>query len=67
MQLLVVAMVQMEALTAASTALLTVWDMTKALGGQTMCIEGLCVAHKQGGKSRDWRRADVDHEAVYDL
>ncbi|MEM6941403.1 MAG: cyclic pyranopterin monophosphate synthase MoaC [Pseudomonadota bacterium] len=42
--------VEMEALTAASTAALTVYDMTKAVD-KTMVIGGLRVVLKDGGKS----------------
>ena len=42
--------VEMEALTAASVAALTVYDMSKAVD-KTMEIGGLCVTLKDGGKS----------------
>jgi cyclic pyranopterin phosphate synthase len=42
--------VEMEALTAASVAALTVYDMCKAID-RGMRIEALRVVHKQGGKS----------------
>lgn len=42
--------VEMEALTAASVAALTVYDMLKAVE-RSMVIEGLRVIHKDGGKS----------------
>jgi cyclic pyranopterin phosphate synthase len=42
--------VEMEALTAASVAALTVYDMLKAVD-RGMRIEGLRVVHKDGGKS----------------
>jgi cyclic pyranopterin phosphate synthase len=45
--------VEMEALTAASVALLTVYDMAKALD-KGMVIEGLKLIAKRGGKSGDW-------------
>ena len=45
--------VEMEALTAASVALLTVYDMVKAVD-KAMVIEGLRVVAKSGGKSGDW-------------
>ncbi len=48
--------VEMEALTAASAALLTIYDMAKAID-KAMVIEGICVLEKQGGKSGDWARA----------
>ncbi|HEY0184157.1 MAG TPA: cyclic pyranopterin monophosphate synthase MoaC [Rhodopila sp.] len=42
--------VEMEALTAASLAALTVYDMCKAVD-RSMRIDGLRVTHKDGGKS----------------
>ena len=45
--------VEMEALTAASVAALTVYDMCKAVD-RSMRIEGLRVTHKAGGKSGDF-------------
>lgn len=51
--------VEMEALTAASVALLTVYDMAKALD-RGMVVEGLRLLEKRGGKSGDWRAADFD-------
>ncbi|MFL0809816.1 MAG: cyclic pyranopterin monophosphate synthase MoaC [Agarilytica sp.] len=45
--------VEMEALTAASVAALTVYDMCKAVD-KHMRIEGLQVVEKSGGKSGDW-------------
>lgn len=45
--------VEMEALTAASAAALTVYDMCKAVD-KSMCIEGLRVVLKEGGKSGRW-------------
>jgi cyclic pyranopterin phosphate synthase len=42
--------VEMEALTAASIAALTIYDMLKA-ADRAMRIEGLRVVHKSGGKS----------------
>jgi molybdenum cofactor biosynthesis enzyme len=45
--------VEMEALTAASTAALTVYDMCKAVD-KGMRIEGLRVVRKEGGKSGLW-------------
>ncbi len=46
--------VEMEALTAASIALLTIYDMAKALE-KGMVIEGVRLLEKTGGKSGDWR------------
>lgn len=45
--------VEMEALTAATFTLLTVYDMAKAID-KGMTIEGVRVIAKSGGKSRDW-------------
>lgn len=47
--------VEMEALTATSTALLTIYDMAKAID-KAMVIDGICLLEKQGGKSGDWVR-----------
>ena len=46
--------VEMEALTAASTALLTIYDMAKAID-KSMVIDGVRLLSKSGGKSGDWR------------
>ena len=46
--------VEMEALTAASVACLTLYDMLKA-ADRGMRIEGLRVLEKSGGASGDWR------------
>jgi cyclic pyranopterin monophosphate synthase len=45
--------VEMEALTAVTTALLTVYDMAKAID-RGMTIEGVRLLAKRGGKSSDW-------------
>lgn len=45
--------VEMEALTAASVALLTIYDMAKALD-KGMVIESVRLLSKTGGKSGDW-------------
>ena len=42
--------VEMEALTGVSAALLTVYDMCKAID-RRMEISGICLVHKEGGKS----------------
>ncbi len=47
--------VEMEALTAAGVAALTVYDMCKAID-RGMRINGLRVVHKAGGKSGDFRQ-----------
>jgi cyclic pyranopterin phosphate synthase len=49
--------VEMEALCAASTALLTIYDMCKAID-RRMHIECLQLDEKHGGKSGPWRRAE---------
>jgi cyclic pyranopterin phosphate synthase len=49
--------VEMEALTAASVALLTVYDMLKAVD-RSMELGGIRVVAKTGGKSGDWLRAE---------
>ena len=46
--------VEMEALTAAAVALLTVYDMLKA-ADRGMTIEGLRLLRKSGGRSGEWR------------
>jgi cyclic pyranopterin phosphate synthase len=46
--------VEMEALTAVTVALLTVYDMAKALD-RTMEIGAVRLIEKRGGKSGDWR------------
>jgi cyclic pyranopterin phosphate synthase len=46
--------VEMEALTGASVAALTVYDMTKALS-KRIRIEGVMLLEKDGGKSGSWR------------
>jgi cyclic pyranopterin phosphate synthase len=51
--------VEMEALTAVSVALLTVYDMVKATG-HGMTIEGIELAEKSGGSSGKWTRERED-------
>ena len=48
--------VEMEALTAVSAALLTIYDMAKALD-RAMLISGVRLLAKSGGRSGDWRAA----------
>jgi cyclic pyranopterin monophosphate synthase len=50
--------VEMEALTAASIAALTVYDMCKA-ADRGMSITGVRLVHKRGGKSGEWNRQEV--------
>lgn len=49
--------VEMEALTAVAVALLTVYDMAKALD-RGMIIGDIRLLEKAGGKSGDWRRLE---------
>jgi len=51
--------VEMEALTAASVAALTVYDMTKALD-KGIVIRAVQLESKSGGKSRDFVRKPMD-------
>jgi cyclic pyranopterin phosphate synthase len=46
--------VEMEALTAVSVGLLTIYDMCKAVD-RGMRIEGIALLEKQGGRSGHWR------------
>jgi cyclic pyranopterin phosphate synthase len=50
--------VEMEALTAVAAALLTVYDMCKAVD-RGMHIEGVRLLEKRGGRSGHWRAADM--------
>ncbi|MDE8654190.1 cyclic pyranopterin monophosphate synthase MoaC [Novosphingobium album (ex Liu et al. 2023)] len=50
--------VEMEAVTAVSIALLTVYDMAKALD-KAMVIEDVRLIEKRGGKSGHWRAPDL--------
>lgn len=47
--------VEMEALTAAAVALLTIYDMAKGLD-RGMVISDVRLVEKHGGKSGDWKR-----------
>ena len=47
--------VEMEALTAAAAALLTIYDMAKALD-RGMTITSVALLEKSGGASGDWKR-----------
>ena len=49
--------VEMEAMTATSVALLTLYDMGKAID-RAMVIEGVRLLEKRGGKSGTWRAED---------
>lgn len=47
--------VEIEALTAVQIALLTIYDMCKAMD-RGMTISDICLRHKSGGKSGEWNR-----------
>jgi len=47
--------VEMEALTAVAVALLTIYDMAKAID-RGMAISDVRLTEKRGGKSGDWKR-----------
>lgn len=51
--------VEMEALTAVQIALLTVYDMCKAVD-RGMTIQSVRLLEKSGGRSGHWRRAERD-------
>ena len=50
--------VEMEAIVAATTALVTVYDMVKALD-RAMTITDVRLEEKRGGRSGHWRRGDA--------
>lgn len=50
--------VEMEALTAAAVAALTIYDMCKAVD-RGMVIESVRLLHKSGGRSGDWHAGDI--------
>jgi cyclic pyranopterin monophosphate synthase len=50
--------VEMEALTAAAVALLTIYDMAKAID-RGMMIGGIALVEKSGGASGAWTRSDT--------
>jgi cyclic pyranopterin phosphate synthase len=52
--------VEMEALTAASVACLTIYDMLKS-ADKGMVIDNIRLLEKHGGKSGDWLRPDEAH------
>jgi len=49
--------VEMEALTAVSVGMLTIWDMLKSVAGKEMVIGDIMVLRKEGGKTGDFIRA----------
>ena len=60
----------MEALTAASVACLTIYDMAKAID-RGMVISGIRLVEKTGGKSGDYKadtdNTDIDSDADPDV
>jgi cyclic pyranopterin monophosphate synthase len=50
--------VEMEALTAAAVALLTIYDMAKAID-RGMTITSIALLEKSGGASGDWKRGEL--------
>ena len=50
--------VEMEAMVAVSIALLTIYDMAKAVD-KAMVIDAVRLIEKRGGKSGDWQRPDA--------
>ncbi|MGB7860054.1 MAG: cyclic pyranopterin monophosphate synthase MoaC [Acidimicrobiia bacterium] len=50
--------VEMEAMTAVSTAALTVYDMVKSVE-RDVTIDTIRLVHKAGGRSGEWVRAEV--------
>jgi len=55
--------VEMEALTAVSTALLTIYDMCKAVD-KGMTITHICLDEKKGGKSGEYYRGDTKSTGI---
>lgn len=51
--------VEMEALSAVQVALLTIYDMCKAMD-RGMCIQDVRLEEKSGGRSGHWRREDQE-------
>ncbi|MGH9153772.1 MAG: cyclic pyranopterin monophosphate synthase MoaC [Acidimicrobiales bacterium] len=58
--------VEMEALTAAAVAALTIYDMCKS-SDRTMVIGELALWEKTGGRMGTWRRPTPEGKAVTDL
>ena len=48
---------EIEALNAVQVALLTIYDMCKAVD-RGMVIENVCLLSKSGGRSGTWKRGD---------
>jgi len=58
--------VEMEALTAVSVTLLTVYDMLKSMD-RGMVLEGIRLLEKSGGRSGHWEASDRDTNAESSL
>lgn len=56
--------VEMEALTAVQVALLTIYDMCKAVD-RGMVMTGIKLVEKVGGKSGHWRRSKFDRPCCW--
>jgi len=54
---------EMEAMTAASVAALTIYDMCKGIDRE-MTIESIALVAKSGGKSGDWTRPTARPESI---
>ena len=54
--------VEMEAMTAASVAALTVYDMVKGVE-RGVEVRGVRLVSKSGGKTGEWHRPATDHDA----
>ena len=52
---------EIEALYAVQTSLLVLYDMCKAVD-RGMCMEGVCLVKKSGGRSGEWVRKAADRE-----
>ena len=57
--------VEMEALTAVSAGLLTIYDMCKAVD-RGMCLETIALHEKSGGKSGTWLRQPANTTAPHE-
>lgn len=57
--------VEMEALTAVHIALLTIYDMCKAVD-RAMTMQAIGLMEKSGGKSGLWRRGELDCDTAAD-
>ena len=58
--------VEMESLCATQVALLTIYDMCKAVD-RGMVIESVKLLEKQGGKSGHWQRSDLNQQESHSI